>query len=95
MEVTDHCYKRAKERLGLSKKAFDRLLSKVVECGITHNRTKNNLNKWISSTIMNSTGNIKFKQLLYSDFMVLHNGDKYITVYKIPSNLLPITKYLN
>lgn len=91
MEITDHCYKRAKERLGLSKKAFLRHSVRMVEKGITVNKTKSHLNKWITSIVLRQK--YKPKVYLYGNAMLITLAEKIITVYDIPQRLLPLNKY--
>jgi len=91
MNITDHAYKRAKERLGLSKVAFDRICAKTIKTGITHEKTKGRLYKWLTSVAMSK----KFKPslYLYSDFTLICLAETIITVLKTPRNLLPLSKY--
>lgn len=91
MKITKHAFKRAKERLGLGRKAFNRMCSRTMEIGKQHIDIKGNLHKWVTSIVMQKT--YKPKVYLYSDFMLICLGDKVITVLKIPNNLLPLTRW--
>jgi len=92
MEITKHAYKRAKERLSFNKSALINSLNKAIDMNIHHGKTKGNLHKWISAQILKHK--IKLKVLCYSDFMLLHDGEAVVTIYKIPSNMTPIKKYI-
>lgn len=92
MTITDHAYDRAKERCGLNKSAFERILQKAVEQNITHKNTKGNLNKYITSKIM--AYRIKATSLIFDKYIFIVAGSTVITVYQIPQSLLPIKKYL-
>ena len=92
MTITDHAYDRAKERCGLNKHAFDRMLQKAISTNISHASTKGRLHKYIMSVIM--PYKFKCKVFVYDKYLILYLNDTIITVYHIPSNLLPITKFL-
>lgn len=91
MEITDHCYKRAKERLGLNKKAFLRHSVKMVEKGINVNKTKSHLKKWITDIVLRQK--FKPKVYLYGNAMLITLAEKIITVYDVPQSLLPLSKF--
>ena len=92
MLITDHAYARAKERCGLNKGAFSRILEKAIAANITHSNTKNHLNKYIYKCVAGKK--YKFSTLLYDKYLILHTNEVVITVYHIPQSLLPITKFL-
>ena len=91
MIIKNHAYKRAKERLGLNKKAFDRHVGTIKSKGIMMKDLKSNLKKWVVSVIMRK----KYKAVvyLYGNAMLITLGGNIITVYSIPRNLLPISKF--
>lgn len=45
--ITKHAEKRAKERLGLNKKAVQRQGELALDKGISHGQTKSRLKRWI------------------------------------------------
>lgn len=92
IKVSKHAYKNAKKRLGYNKSAFDNTLVKIFEKWIYHWKTKWNLFKWITKTILSHPHPLK--SILYADYMVLYKDTLIISVYKIPNNLLPISKYI-
>lgn len=92
MTITDHAYDRAKERCGLNKRAFNRMLQKAIASSISHGNTKGRLFKYIQSRIMAYT--FKCKVLVHDKYLILYLGETVITIYQIPRNLLPITNFL-
>lgn len=92
--ITRHAQERAKERLGLNKKAIERTAKKAYENGIRHGQTNGNLYKYISGICRKSM--IKGSEIiLYGDVVYCFKKDndivKLCTVYLIPHNLLPKT----
>ena len=92
MTITDHAYDRAKERYGLNKRAFNRMLQKAIASGISHGSTKGRLFKYIQSCTMAYT--FKCKVLVHDKYLILYLGETVITIYQIPRNLLPIANFL-
>lgn len=93
IEISDHAYKRAKERLWLNKKAFTRTVDKAFEKWYHRIDTKWHLNKWMLKDQMSHR--FKANSIIYADFLLYYTKDNVIkTVCKIPTNLTPIKKYL-
>lgn len=91
MIITNHAYDRFKERLGLNKKAANRMAEKAYKLGIRHNETSGQLFKYISKICYKSM--VKGSEIvLYGDVVYCFKYDDYeiklCTVYKIPNNLL-------
>lgn len=57
--ITDHAYRRGKERLGLNRQAFEKMALKAFIAGKKHGETKGNLKKFISG--------------LYTDYRTANN----------------------
>ncbi len=96
MTVTDHAYKRLKERLGLSRAAAARMSKTAFEQGIRHGDTNGQLNKYISGQCLRS--NKKGNDIrLYGEYVYCFISRKnkdddewsatLITVFGVPKNL--------
>ena len=92
MEIESHAYKRAKQRCGLNKGSFRKMVDKAVEANITHGKTKNHMFKWISKIVMDHKN--RAKVLVYDKYILLTLGDNVISVYQLPNNLLPSSNYI-
>lgn len=88
--ITEHAYKRAKERLSLNKKAFERLALKAYETGIKHSDTKGKLNKYLTSLYMTykSANNIR----VYGENVFLFCSHALVTIYQLTYALRKYTK---
>ena len=94
--VTDHAYKRVKERMGLNRSAADKLSSKAFSRGIRHTETRCILHKYIDERCTSDTrkGN---DVRIYGEFVycfLTHKGGRnnkdttrLLTVYGIPNEL--------
>lgn len=82
MIITDHAYEKAKERLGLKKRSFDKMALEALEKGKTHSECKGSLKRyvtklWFQYKICN---NIRF----HNQNIFFFVEDKLITVYQCP-----------
>lgn len=87
MEISNHCFERAKERYSLNKESFQRLVGKALIEGRGQNDLKGNLKKYIG----NLAKQYKAKTIIYGEFILFFGGDVLITTYQVPNNL---KKYL-
>lgn len=85
MIPTKHCYRRAKQRLGLNKKAFESICKKALKYGLQMNELKGDLRKWVVAKVLQYR--CKKHIVIYSDFILLYNNTHFVTVLKIPHNL--------
>lgn len=92
IKVSHHAEQRMRERLGLNKKSIERIAQKAFDKGIGHNKTKGNLNKWVTSVWAKNkdANNIR----LYGDKCYIFCGDVLVTVLQIPRNLFKDLEYL-
>ncbi len=83
--VSEHAFDRAKERLGLDRRAFEKLALKAYVSGMKHAECRGQLNKFITRLFM------KYKKAnntrIYGEIIYLFNGNTLITVYHIPVEL--------
>ena len=86
MNVSKHAGKRIKERCGFTKKSSERMAEKAFEEGITHNKTKGRLNKWVTSLYFREkkANNIR----LYGDKAYIFCNEVLVTVIQIPPSLM-------
>lgn len=89
--ITKHAEKRAKERIGLNKKAVQRQGELALEKGVCHNKTKGNLKKWIDKEAT-KIGSFASDYILYNSHLFIFRNcgeDKVlITMIPVPSNLM-------
>ena len=88
--VTKHAYDRFKERLGLNKKAANRMAKKVYVNGIKHGETTGELYKYISTITRKNM--IKGDDIrIYGDtvYCFVRQGDeiRLCTIYQMPKQL--------
>jgi hypothetical protein len=81
MKITKHAYRRAKERLGLNKKAFERLFEKIQKQPTMQKKAKGRLKKYLDSIFFKYGAN---KIRLYGDYMYIFKGGDLVTLYPIP-----------
>lgn len=89
--ISDHAYKRAKERLGLNGRSFGRLARKAFSAGIRHHQTKGKLKRFIDGLHLRnrSVDNIR----IYGEHVYLFQGIFLVTVYRLPGELIRYLKY--
>ena len=87
MEITQHAYDRARERLGLNKNSFERLVEKALISGRKANTFKGIIKKYLDKLSIT----YKTSPVVYGEYLLFFVGEKLITTYQLPSNL---KKYL-
>lgn len=92
MTITDHAYDRAKERCGLNKSAFNRMLEKALINNWSHANAKPQLHKYIMALVMKHK--FHFKTLLHDKYIILHTNEVVISVYQLPNTLLPLKNFI-
>ena len=87
--ITKHAEKRAKERLGLNKKAVQRQGELALDKGISHGQTKSRLKRWIDKEAT-KIGSFASDYIIYnSHLFIFRNCDEnkaLITMIPVPSN---------
>lgn len=91
IEITNHAYDRAKERLSLNKKTFLKLAESAYLKGIKHSDTKGSLCKYITKIWFSykSADNVR----IYGQNVFLFRGNLLITVYQLPNDLRKHLRY--
>ena len=95
MKVTKHAYKRARKRLGLSKKALDRHMQKVMNFGIMRKDFEGALRLYLDERFQahKDKDGSHAKLRVYGRFLYLFSKkNKLITIIMIPSKY---NKYLD
>lgn len=87
MEITQHAYDRARERLGLNKNSFDRLVEKTLISGRKANTFKGTIRKYFDRLSII----YKTSPVVYGEYLLFFVGGRVITTYQLPSHL---KKYL-
>lgn len=85
INVTDHAYEMAKERLSINKTAFLKLAEKAFKEGMGHKDSVGNLKKWIDGLYLKykTANNIR----IYGENIFIFSGKNLVTVYQVPNNL--------
>ncbi len=86
--LTNHAVHRIRQRMGVSKRAAERIAMKAWTEGITHSETTNykHLNRWVTKQYF---WNRQANQIrLWGDKAFLFSGTTLMTVIQIPHNLL-------
>lgn len=91
INVTDHCYERAKERLSLSKNTFLKLAQKAFDIGLKHGDTKGSLKKYLDKLWFEHkhADNVR----IYGENIYIFQANNLITVYQLPNDLRKHIKY--
>lgn len=84
MIITKHAYLRSKERLGLNKKATNRIAEKVLEQGVNIDNSYGRLNEYIEKQ------NNKYSE----DFDTYIYGEVVYIFHKVLEKLVLVTMYL-
>ena len=92
MVITPHAYSRAKERCGLNKPAFNRMLDRALANNWSHANAKAQLHKYIMALVMKHK--FHFKTLLHDKYIILHTNEVVISVYQLPNTLLPLKNFI-
>ena len=88
--ITNHAYSRMKERLGIKKKAADRIVEVAYEEGISHSETSGRLNKYVSDKARAyMTKGYRIRIYGEAVYCFVEKGKKIVlvTVWHIPNNL--------
>lgn len=84
MLITKHACQRAKERLGLNKKAIKRMAEIAFEKGLRHSDTNphSQLNRFFSALYLKHefADNIR----IYGEHVYIFGGEKLVTIFKLP-----------
>ncbi len=88
--ITEHAFDRAKERLGLNRRATERMALKAFVAGKKHAQCKGQLKKYIDGIYLQyeNCNNVR----LYGEALYLFHNNKLITIYNLPNELKPISK---
>ncbi len=89
--ITEHAYSRAKERLSLNAKSFNRLAITAFEKGLKHCETKGRLKRYIDSLWFKhkTASNIR----IYGENIFFFAGSTLITVHQLSTELKKHVKY--
>lgn len=85
-KISKHAEQRLKERNGLGKKSYNRIVEKAYDNGINHSQTKGNLNKWMSG-LYNKYPRKGTEIKLYGDKAYIFVEQVLVTVLQIPNDI--------
>lgn len=85
MKTTVHGGKRVRKRIGIKKKAVDKMRDAAFAKGLTHAQAVGSLSKYYDKLFLEyETGN---NIRMYANYVWIFAGDTLITVFPIPNNL--------
>ena len=83
MNTTRHASKRTKERVGIKKKAVDRLRDIAFDIGVKHNEVSGRFKKYFDYLYFSheTANNVR----VHGDFVWVFGGETLITVFPLPN----------
>lgn len=91
VEITQHAYDRAKERLRWKRNVLDKMAEKAFYEGLTHSEMKGQLKKYISKLWFQyrTANNVR----IYGENIFFFSNMTLITIYRLPNNFIRFLKY--
>jgi len=90
MEITQHAYQRAKKRFSWTGSTLDRMAAKALAEGMLHAEAKGKLRKYLDGVwLRHRNGNFR----IYGQNLYIFVGEKLVTLYRIPSELVKYCKF--
>lgn len=92
MFLTKHSVDQAKSRLGINRKALQRLADKAYDTGLTHSQVNGSLSRYMDRLWFHGckTNNMR----VYGEYIYLFAGETLITILKIPNKYKSYIKEL-
>ena len=84
--ITEHAYKRAKERCGWNKKALNRMLERICTDGTNHNEVSGKLKRYIDKVYLTHKNASAFK--IFGSYLFIFSSNRLLTVYNVPHKYL-------
>jgi RNA:NAD 2'-phosphotransferase (TPT1/KptA family) len=86
MFITRHAYKRGKQRLGLKRKALQRMAKKALKKGDSHRDAKGAFKRYLDSVYYShrNANNLK----VYGHHIYLFRDATLITIYHVPTKFI-------
>ena len=85
IQVSMHAEKRMIERLGVNKRAVQRLAEKAYKDGIRHKDAVGRLKKWMTYRFSQNRNANNMR--VYGEFLYVFCGNILVTVYIVPNEL--------
>ena len=85
IQVSMHAEKRMIERLGINKRAVQRLAEKAYKDGIRHKDAVGRLKKWMTYRFSQNRNANNMR--VYGEFLYVFCGNILVTVYIVPNEL--------
>jgi hypothetical protein len=82
--ITEHGRKRARERVGVSKKGVDRLAANALKRGFRHGQFSGRFKRWLDGVFL--THRKPNNMRVYGDKVFLFDRETLITVLPIPAD---------
>ena len=91
MIITEHAYKRAKERLKWKNSVLDKMAEIALKEGLRHKDTKGTLRKYIDKLWLKykNCNNIR----IYGENIYIFPGSTLVTIYRLDNKLIKYIKY--
>lgn len=89
--VSRHAKKRIKQRMGINKKASERVAKRALTEGLTHAETTSMLHRYLDSLYLSHEKGGKMR-VYHQKVFVFSNNNVLITVLQLPTGLYNIEK---
>lgn len=85
MIITKHAMQRIRKRVGVTVKGAERIATRALENGITHNDTNGTLNHYMSRQFLKyrTANNLR----IWCNFVYVFCNDTLVTVFQLPPEL--------
>lgn len=93
MVISNHAYVRGKERLGLGKRAFDKIVNLALSKGVKHSQLSGKLKRYVDS-IYFKTQRKGSNIVLYGEYLFIFQHSFLITVLNLPNDFKSYKKYI-
>jgi len=93
IEITEHAYRRGKERLGWNKKVLRKMVKKVFDLGLCRHQTKGTLSRYLDELYNAEESKPSIK--IYGEFVYIFVANnttdwKLLTMWKLPNEYIPM-----
>ena len=92
MEITQHAFDRTRQRMGLNADALVKMAATALVKGMPHHATKGKLRRYLDGIFLRSM--VANNMRVYGHYIYLFRGEKLITIYNMPNELIAISDKL-
>lgn len=82
IEISQHAYERAKERLGFTREALERHAARAFSAGVQHDETRGRLKRFVDALYLKERSANQTR--IFAEHVFLFCNNKLITVFELP-----------